>query len=171
MQDTWPDLRVEVWYPHARESVAATLDQVSGQPDQLLFAADRKREPRSFTLTLSRPMGQKRGRAEGSFVRETRAQAVTFYRDLVQSLKAWQVRPPQIPSEPDLPATPPASPPDILPLQPKDVVPPGTSNEDMSDFKAPTPPIREETTTVAAEPSNGAATDGTAYRPIERSEE
>jgi hypothetical protein len=136
LQDAWPDLRLEVWYPHARESVAATLDQVRNEPDQLLFPADRKREPRSFTLTLSRPMGQKRGRAEGSFVRETRAQAVTFYRDLVQNLKAWQVRPPQIPSTPDPPASSPASPPDILPLQPQDVVPPGTSNEDMSDFSA-----------------------------------
>ncbi len=171
LQDAWPDLRIEVWYPHARESVAATLDQVRGEPDQMLFAADRKREPRSFTLTLSRPMGQKRGRAEGSFVRETRAQAVTFYRDLVQNLKAWQVRPPQIPSKPDPPARPPASPPDILPLQPKDVVPPGTSNEDMSDFKAPAPPVYGETTTVAVEPSNGAPTDSTAYEPTERSAE
>jgi hypothetical protein len=50
LQDAWPDLRIEVWYPHARESVAATLDQVNGQPDQLFFAADRKREPRSFSL-------------------------------------------------------------------------------------------------------------------------
>ena len=65
-------------------------------------------------------MGQKRGRAEGSFVRETRAQAVTFYRDLVQNLKAWQVRPPQIRAEPDPPASEPASPPDILPLLPDD---------------------------------------------------
>jgi hypothetical protein len=44
-------------------------------------------------------MGQKRGRVEGSFVRETREQAVMFYRDLVQNLKAWQVRPPQIRTE------------------------------------------------------------------------
>jgi hypothetical protein len=171
LQDAWPDLRIEIWYPHARESVAATLDQARGKPDQLLFATDRKREPRSFTLTLSRPMGQKRGRAEGSFVRETRAQAVTFYRDLVQNLKAWQVRPPQIASKPDAPASPPASPPDILPLQRKDVVPPGTRNEDMSDFNDPARPIYEESTIVAAEPSNGAPTEGIAYEPNKESAE
>ena len=32
-------------------------------------------------------MGQKRGRSEGSFVRETSAQTVTFYRDFVQNLR------------------------------------------------------------------------------------
>lgn len=136
LTEAWPDLRVEVWYPHARESVAATLEQVRGQPDVLLFVADAKRDPRSFTLTLSRPMGQKRGRTEGSFVRETRAQAVTFYRDLVQNLKAWQARPPQIRSEPDAPISVPTSAPDILPLRPEDVLEPGTSNDDMSDFRA-----------------------------------
>lgn len=79
-------------------------------------------------------MGQKRGRAEGSFVRETRAQLVTFYHDLVQNLKGWQVRPPQIRTDSDTAAVAPASPPDILPLLPKDVDKPGTSNDDMSDF-------------------------------------
>ena len=41
-------------------------------------------------------MGQKRGKAEGSFVRETRAQTFDFYRDIVQQLKAWQARPPKL---------------------------------------------------------------------------
>ena len=71
-------------------------------------------------MTLSRPMGQKRGRAEGSFVRETHAQAMMFYRELVQNLKAWQVRPPQIRTEAatDADSSKPPSPPDILPLHP-----------------------------------------------------
>lgn len=135
LAEAWPDLRVEVWYPHARESVATTLEQARAQPNSLFCPADAKRDPRSFTLTLSRPLGQKRGRAEGSFVRETRAQAVTFYRDLVQNLKAWQVRAPQIRAEPESPESgEPASPPDILPLRAGDVEQPGTRNEDMSDF-------------------------------------
>lgn len=41
-------------------------------------------------------MGQKRGRGEGSFVRETSAQAVEFYRDLVQNLRPWQARAPRL---------------------------------------------------------------------------
>jgi hypothetical protein len=85
-------------------------------------------------------MGQKRGRTEGSFVRETRAQAVTFYRDLVQNLKPWQVRPPQIPSEGDTPKSVTSSPPDALPLMPDEVNKAGVRNDDMSDFSAPADP-------------------------------
>jgi hypothetical protein len=44
-------------------------------------------------------MGQKRGRAEGSFVRETSAQAVEFYRDLVQNLKPWHAPAPKLHTE------------------------------------------------------------------------
>ena len=39
---------------------------------------------------------QKRGKAEGSFVRETRVQTFDFYRDLVQDLKPWQARAPKL---------------------------------------------------------------------------
>ncbi|MGH2879031.1 MAG: stress response protein [Solirubrobacteraceae bacterium] len=126
--DAWPDLRVEVWYPHARESVAATLEQARVQPESLAFPADVKREPRSFVLTLSRPMGQKRGRTEGSFVRETREQTVTFYRELVQNLKAWQAPAPQIRSEPATTDGDPPSPPDLLPLTPADRMLPQVAN-------------------------------------------
>jgi hypothetical protein len=118
--DASPDLRVEVWYPHARESVATTLQHAREQPESLLCPADHKRQPRSFELTLTRPMGQKRGRAEGSFVRETRAQTVAFYRDLVQNLKAWQAPAPQLRPQPPLIDSPPISPPDLLPLLPAD---------------------------------------------------
>jgi hypothetical protein len=120
LAEAWPDLRVEVWYPHARESVAVTLEQARERPESLLFPADPKREPRSFTLTLNQPMGQKRGRTEGSFVRETRGQAVMFYRDLVQNLKAWQVRAPQIRTDPPPAESDQPSPPDLLPLLPAD---------------------------------------------------
>jgi hypothetical protein len=136
LDGAWPDLRIEVWYPHARESVAATLEQAQAKPDGLLCPADGKRDPRSFTVTLSRPLGQKRGRAEGSFVQETRAQAMTFYRDLVQNLKAWQVRPPQIRTEPNPTTNGSTSPPDVLPLLPKDVIRSGENNDGAADVNA-----------------------------------
>ena len=72
-------------------------------------------------------MGQKRGRAEGSFVRETRAQTVAFYRDLVQNLKAWQARPPQIRTEDPLVEGAAPSPPDLLPLLPANRMLPRTN--------------------------------------------
>jgi hypothetical protein len=131
LSEAWTDLRIEVWYPHARETVAATLEQARERPEILLCPADPAREPRSFVLTLSRPMGQKRGRVEGSFVRETREQAVMFYRDLVQNLKAWQARPPQIRTEAAIAdGSDPLSPPDLLPLTPADHMLPAPVNGD-----------------------------------------
>jgi hypothetical protein len=89
LADAQDDLRVEVAYPNARETTSALLGVARNEPDRLLYVPDPKREPRSFVVTLARPMGQKRGKAEGSFVRETRAQTFDFYRDLVQTLKPW----------------------------------------------------------------------------------
>jgi hypothetical protein len=111
------DLRVEASYPNARETTGALLAQAREQPDRLLYASDPKRAPRGFTLTLSRPMGQKRGKEEGSFVRETRRQTFAFYRDLVQNLKRWQPRPPKLREEPapdDVPETPQPDPPPFV---------------------------------------------------------
>ncbi len=145
LNEAWPDLRIEVWYPHARETVAGTLEQARERPETLLFSADSKRDPRSFVLTLSRPMGQKRGRAEGSFVRETRAQTVAFYRDLVQNLKAWQARPPQIRTEVPLVEGGAPSPPDLLPLLPANRMLPRTANGGVSNVDAADQPaLRDE---------------------------
>lgn len=65
-----------------------------------LLDDDPKREPRAFALALSRGMGKKRGRSEGSFVAETRRQAMDFYRDLVQELQAPRPKAPRL-KEPD----------------------------------------------------------------------
>ena len=99
LDDAPADLTIEVVYPSARETTPASLSQAREDPARLLYAADPKREPRSFVLTHTRAMGQKRGRAEGSFVRETSAQTVAFYADLVQKLKAWQARAPKLRTE------------------------------------------------------------------------
>jgi hypothetical protein len=153
LNEAWPDLRVEVWYPHARETVAGTLEQARERPETLLFPADSKRDPRSFVLTLSRPMGQKRGRAEGSFVRETRAQTVAFYRDLVQNLKAWQARPPQIRTEAPLDEGVAPSPPDLLPLLPANRMLPRTANGGVSNVDAADQPASSDEHSVAIEGS------------------
>lgn len=99
LTDAPGDLRVEVAYPMARQTVSTLLSQAREDAAMLLHPSDPKREPRSYTLTISRAMGQKRGRAEGSFVRETRQQTIDFYRDLVQGLRAWQPRAPKLRDE------------------------------------------------------------------------
>jgi hypothetical protein len=102
LADAPADLRIEAAFPNARQTTIELLAVVRADSDKVLYAADPKREPKAFTITLARAMGQKRGKAAGSFVRETRAQTFDFYRDIVQQLKAWQARPPRLraPDEP-----------------------------------------------------------------------
>lgn len=116
LSEARPELRVETWHRHARESVASTLEKAREGPEALLYRPDPSREPRSFTLTWTCAMGRKRGRAEGSFVRETREQTLAFYRELVQNLKPWQPRAPRVRERPEPPNEEQPSAPDLLPL-------------------------------------------------------
>jgi hypothetical protein len=113
LADAPAELRIEATFPNARETTSLLLGDAREEPDRLLYPADPKREPRSFTITLGRPMGQKRGKTEGSFVRETRAQTFDFYREILQQLKPWQARPPKLrgTEESDVPETPSPEPP------------------------------------------------------------
>jgi hypothetical protein len=94
------DLRIDVSFHNVRETTSCLLREARESPQRLLSATDAKRAPRDFTLALVRPLGTKRGKGKGSFVRETRQQAVNFYRTLVQDLRAWQPSPPKLPAEP-----------------------------------------------------------------------
>lgn len=100
LADAPDDLRIEAIYPNARESTGALICQAREDVGCLLYPADPKREPRTFIVTLSKTMGKKRGKAEGSFVRETRTQTFSFYRTFVQDLKVWQARAPKLREDP-----------------------------------------------------------------------
>ncbi len=109
-----PGLRLEVAFAHTSETTACLLSQAHEDPSVLLSTKDPKREPREFTLALSRPLGKKRGRGGGSFVGDTREQTIGFYRDLVQELQPWQPQAPKLPEQEDqaeIAATPSPTPP------------------------------------------------------------
>ena len=99
LRDAPDTLRVEARYPNAKEPVSATLKEVRDHPDRLLFAADPKREPRVFRVALSRELGIKRGRNQGSFVAESKKQALDFYREIVQGLRPWSPSAPRLPGQ------------------------------------------------------------------------
>jgi hypothetical protein len=108
LRDAPADLRIDVSFASARETSSLLLSEARAAPERLLSSTDLKREPRAFQLALTRKMGTKRGKEEGSFVRETRQQAINFYRDLVQDLRAWQAAAPKLPrEEPDVVSPPP----------------------------------------------------------------
>lgn len=100
LKDAPPDLRIAARFAYSSETTACLLDQLREDPTALLSPNDPKREPRLFELALSRPMGKKRGRGGGSFVEDTRRQALSFYREIVQDLKPWRPPAPKLPEEP-----------------------------------------------------------------------
>lgn len=99
LRDAPGDLRLDVSFASARETSSLLLSEARENAERLLSSADPRRDPRAFQLALTRKMGTKRGKEEGSFVRETRRQAIDFYRDLVQDLKPWQASAPKLPPE------------------------------------------------------------------------
>jgi hypothetical protein len=99
LRDAPESIRLEVRYPLAKETVAASLKEARAKPDKLLYAQDPQREPRAFRIVLARDLGAKRGKLAGSFVAESKKQTIDFYRTIVQGLKAWTPSAPKLPSE------------------------------------------------------------------------
>jgi len=105
------DLRIDVSFANSRETSSLLLSEAVDAPERLLSSSDPKRQPRSFHIALIRKMGAKSGKDAGSFSKETRSQAIDFYRDLVQDLRKWQAAAPKLPRDPpETEATPLASP-------------------------------------------------------------
>ena len=99
LRDAPDDLRIDVRFSRVRAMRSELLRDCREVPERLLMEDDPKREPRTFVLALSRPMGKKGGRKDGSFVAETRRQATDFYRDLVQGLMPPRTKAPKIREE------------------------------------------------------------------------
>ena len=95
-----PALRISVAFASTRETTSLLLDEAREYPQRLLSPTDRRREPRAFELAMTRPLGLKSGKGQGSFVRETRRQVIDFYGEVVQNLKPWQAKAPKLPEPP-----------------------------------------------------------------------
>lgn len=89
------DLRIDAFTPWARGANQSELLQNLRNNPKLILD-DRKREIRSFKLTLARRAGTKRGQGKGSFVDSVLDVSNTFYVDVVQHLKAWSPAPPKV---------------------------------------------------------------------------
>jgi hypothetical protein len=105
-------LRITVGLANTHETTSLLLSESREAPHRLLSPTDPKREPRAFELALTRQLGLKSGKGQGSFVRETRRQVIDFYRELVQTLKPWQPKAPKLREPPtQVPKTPQPEPP------------------------------------------------------------
>ena len=96
VRDAPDDLRIEKKFVNSKKSTAVLLGEVRDDPKKALLPDDPKREPREFTLALARPMGVKKGSGTGSFIADTRQQAIDFYRELYQQLREWRPQAPKL---------------------------------------------------------------------------
>jgi hypothetical protein len=125
-----PDsLRIDCFARHARgPTTSDLLEKVRTNPTVLI--GDPKREPSSFCLTLSAPMGSKRGHEGGSFVRSVIKILDELYDSTVQTLKPFSAAAPKLRQQP-----PPGVPePDVAPH----LVSTSLSSQDGADEAAPT---------------------------------
>jgi hypothetical protein len=98
LADAKDDVLIEVRYPNQKEPTSSTLKDARAKAERLLYAADLKREPMSFRITMPKDLGMKRGRLAGSFVLESKQQTSDFYRSIVQGLRAWAPAAPKLPA-------------------------------------------------------------------------
>jgi hypothetical protein len=123
-------LRITVGFANTRETTSLLLSEAREYPQRLLSPTDAKREPRTFELAMTRPLGLKSGKGQGSFVRETRRQVIDFYGELVQNLKPWQAKAPKLPELPaHVPETPQPEPPPFVAIEEREPGEATTPNE------------------------------------------
>ena len=86
-----------------RRAAQATLTDARANPGRLLLEAAPRETPRSFRITLRRPIGRGGGRGgRDSAIDKTRRQLIDFDRDVIQGITPWRrapARPPRTDQE------------------------------------------------------------------------
>jgi hypothetical protein len=139
------NLRVTLSFAGTRETTSLLLEEAREYPQRLLSPVDPKREPRAFELALTAPLGLKSGKGQGSFVRETRRQLMSFYGDVVQQLKRWQAPAPKLPEVPkEVPERPQVEPPPFVAVDERDAGEGATPQDPPYDPSHGQPPLDAE---------------------------
>lgn len=138
-----PDgLRVDAFAVNSRGlSMSALLKDV--RLDQTTLLDQNKRDLRSFRLTMSAPMGAKRGQGRSSFVGSVVDLVDAFYAEVVRSVKPWSAAAPPIRDE--------APPPTLVDV----TVPDSLVSTSLSSQDGPA-----ETPAEVSETSEGRSDDG-----------
>jgi hypothetical protein len=93
-----PGIRLDALTTGARSSTSELLSTVRENPASLII--DKTREIRSFRIAATSPLGTKRGAGRGGFIDSVLATIDGFYETVVQNLRAWSPRAPQLPAPP-----------------------------------------------------------------------
>jgi hypothetical protein len=97
LKDAPDDLLVEVAFTGTTESTCELLRDVRDKPAALV--ASTRADVASFTLTRSQPLGTKRSGVRGAFVPSVTQAVEGFYADVVQPVRPWVARAPQLPED------------------------------------------------------------------------
>ena len=141
LQEAPTDVRLTVFFTGTRETTSLLLGEAREFSQRLLSTSDAKRAPRAFEIAVTKPLGAKGGRGQGSFVRETRRQVIDFYREIVQNLKPWQAKAPKLREAPDeVPISPQAEPPPFVAADERQVGDAATPTEPALEPQPEQPP-------------------------------
>lgn len=94
LKDARDDIRIEAFVARARTGAAELIKDAREDPK--ILVTDPSRELKSFTVSLSVPLGAKRGRGRGAFIDSVLDSLDDFYGDVVQHLKPWSATPPKL---------------------------------------------------------------------------
>lgn len=98
LRDAPDGLRIDGYLIGSRTSTSGLLGAVRADP--LVLIDDPKREFRSFRVAAASPLGSKRGTGRGSFIDSVLASVDGFYEAVVQQLRPWTAKAPQLSKAP-----------------------------------------------------------------------
>jgi hypothetical protein len=95
LRDAPDGLRIDAFMSGSRTSTSDLLRVVRENP--AILVQDPKREFRSFRIAATSPIGTKRGTGRGAFIDSVLAALDGFYGGVVQQLRPWTAKAPQLP--------------------------------------------------------------------------
>jgi hypothetical protein len=96
LKDAPENLRIDAFALQQRTSTSDLLRAVRENPQVLI--ADSKRELRTFRVAATSPLGSKRGVGRGAFIDSVLASIDGFYEVVLQQLRPWVAKAPQLPT-------------------------------------------------------------------------
>lgn len=97
LKDAPDSVRVEAFALRSRAGTAGLLRELRDAPAKLV--EDPTKEIRSFRVTLTQPLGSKRGTGRGSFIDSVLDAVDLAYGEVGQRLKVWSATPPRLRSD------------------------------------------------------------------------
>jgi len=139
LRDAPDALRIDAFCTGSRTSSSKLLGEVRDDPSSLI--TDPPRELRLFRIAATTPMGTKRNTGRGGFIDSVLTSIDGFYGAVVQQVRPWAAKAPQLPKGPQL-ATEQAGI-DVTP-PPGDVAEDRNAEAPVDDFYDEAPPYSQE---------------------------